>query len=278
MKLLLDSALSNHRHGRFFQVQLDGEPISEGPEEGLVLMHGNSFQAMKKDEQDVWWAWCKQPGRTLLLIPPFDAGAIYTNLDWTIEIGSVEDQEGNKSLPALIATETTAVITGADGNFDRPHGDQWRNFTFNTRHYKVHSRSGQFAATCLPLWSITLMDHAVDTRNWLNQLHTNAGEYTEAQDETIDSSEPLNDTDYATLLIAHTWQVGSIDNIHSCLEKSSGLFRISNDDLEASHKKLLGLNLLNTHGPTANGANELLTSPYAIYAEKLAEEYHREAS
>ena len=77
MKVILDAALAARRRGRFLGSLLNAAPAMDGlPEGGLMLMDGRDFQGRNMDPGAALADWTKRPGRTLLLLPPFDPGPV----------------------------------------------------------------------------------------------------------------------------------------------------------------------------------------------------------
>lgn len=274
MKLYLDSALANHRHGRFFVSQLDAVPADERPNTGLLLMHGKSFQELSEAEQETWWQWACQPGCALLLVPPFVSGAVCGRLDWQITLRESPASSNDGAIPRLVGAEVNLDLTGTDGEFDRVCGHQWADYSINTRYFKQHHGTGVFAATCLPLWSISLLDHAQETVEWLESLLALAG--TAVADDSTSTEAAnieLEPTDYTLMVCIQAWGVHTAEEVSEALvQKAASLFSISESDIVKGMARLSLLGLVNESGLTAVGQEFLDESPYAVYAERLKEE------
>lgn len=117
MKLYLTPELQAHRRGRFLASLLGISQTSELglPKTGFVLMTGEALQASRETQEECT-AWVRQPGCSLLLLPPYQKGAIIDFLDWEIELalsGSTADHQA--LLANILAGEMTYNLLGADG-------------------------------------------------------------------------------------------------------------------------------------------------------------------
>ncbi|WP_221179282.1 hypothetical protein, partial [Pseudomonas frederiksbergensis] len=86
MKLYLTPELLAHRRCRFLTSLLAIETSSavELPESGFVLMTGQQLQG-SSELQTACATWARQPGCTLLLLPPYKEGPLLSALDWVVE-------------------------------------------------------------------------------------------------------------------------------------------------------------------------------------------------
>ncbi len=274
MNLYLESSLANHRHGRFFISQLDAKPADELPSRGLLLMHGKFFQGLDTSKQETWWQWASKPGCGLLLLPPYNAGAVFERLDWQLVIREDMASSNDGIIPNTVCAEVTLNLTGSDGEFDRSLGHQWTDYSVNTRYIKQHQGCGVFAATCLPLWSISLLDYAQDTLDWLDALLGLAGKASEDVAEAIQMPEvQLKPTDYTLMVCMQAWGVHTAEAISSALTRGSmSLISIPEVEVVEGISRLRLLGLIDDAGMTSVGLNILNESPYGRYVEHLKEE------
>lgn len=274
MTLYLDPGLATHRHGRFFVSQLNAEPVDELPSSGLMLMHGKLFQGLSASEQEIRWQWASQPGRALLLLPPFELGEVFERMDWQVTLRTEVASSNDCLVPKILSDEVHQDLVGSDGEFDRASGHQWRDYSVNTRYVKKHQGTGIFAATCLPLWSISLLDNAQDTLAWLESLLSLAGNaVVDGSAEPQASNAELKPTDYTLMVCMQAWDVHSIEEVSQALSKGAfSLFSIPETDIVEGVARLRELDLIGARGLTELGCEVLDESPYGQYVERLKEE------
>lgn len=273
MKLLITSSLSSHRHGRFITGQLGAEVADDLPQEGLLLMHGKSFQQSEQSEQNEYLKWAEKPGCVLLLLPPFDMGEVIQDLDWQIVLNDGVADSDDGVVPNTLAGETSLIIEGQNGDFDRAYGHQWRDFTINTRIFKKHSGTGVVAATCLPLWSISLLELAEETKDWLTGIYAHAGQAGESA--SLSESQELMPEDFTVLVCFYAWNISSLEGLQARLTAKNSVVSLGNEQATISMKKLLECHCLDAAGISEQGKVELMNSPYWHYAESLKQEEAR---
>lgn len=273
MKLFITSSLSSHRHGRFFTGQLGAEVADDLPQEGLLLMHGKSFQQSEQSKQNEFLKWAENPGCALLLLPPFDMGDVIQELDWQIALNDGVADSDDGLVPNTLAGETSLIIEGQNGDFDRAYGHQWRDFTINTRIFKKHSGTGVIAATCLPLWSISLLELAGETKDWLTGIYAYAGQAGESASSS--ESQELMPEDFTVLVCFYAWGISSLKQLQARLSAKSSLISLGEEQAKVSMKKLLECHCLDAAGISEQGKVELMNSPYWPYAESLKQEEAR---
>ncbi len=115
---------------------------------------------------------------------------------------------GSSTLANILSEEVTLSLLGHDGSFDQTPEYQWRDGSPNCRYKKNHSGTGVFAATTLPLWSISLMGRRKELQFWLATLHHHAG-VASASAERAEKSITLEPVDYTTMVCIYGWR--SID-------------------------------------------------------------------
>ncbi|CDZ76704.1 hypothetical protein BN59_00978 [Legionella massiliensis] len=284
MNLYLEPELSQHRHGRFFQSQLNALIFEELPHSGMVLIHGNQFQELEDNQKLNWWRWASQPACCLLLIPPFNPGKIYSSLDWRISfletVVDLADINCFKTLYSQIVPEVATRIDGMDGETDRQLGYQWKNLTINTRYFKTHSGSGVFSATCLPLWSISLLNHTDEVTDWLLQLLRLAGKPGTQPHKISDEHQPsLEKTDFGLMVCIDALNLQNREEIiHLLKQNRMGIFSFSDQEIDTGFERLEQAGFLSSNGLSDKGINALQQSPYWIYTERLKEEWSNERS
>ena len=269
--------LQAHRRGRFLASLLGIANSSEHglPQTGLVLMTGEALQA-SRDSQEAYAAWVRQPGCSLLLLPPYHQGSIFYFLDWSIELApSTSLAAKHASLASMLAGELTYNLRGLDGacteNMSREEP------TSHTRYWKAHSNSGLIAATTLPLWSISLLDQAALVHDFLANIKRhcgtpaiNANEAMRQEDDTFHSE------DVTVLVCCFGFNVVTAEGLMCRLRTYAvPLLNLESFDVQASLIRLKNATLINAHGLTEKGLDYLMGSKYWAYAESLRDEASR---
>ncbi len=123
--------------------------------------------------------------------------------------------------------------------------------------------------TCLPLWSLTILDHREAIRNWLERIAGTAGDPippTEA-DEEARRFQPNRDH-FALMLHLCERDFQGRDEALACLADSPVL--AIPEDAACAHLAELETAGLATDGKlTDTGEAMLLASPYGVYATAL---------
>ncbi len=276
MMVFLEPTLAAHRRGRvlesLLQAQRRGETL---PDEGILLMTGKEMQTSGDADRAALTSWCAGPGRILLLLPPYSEGQVLGSLDWTIGFRDAAAEPVGQRVPDLLAEETTYLLQGSDGDFDREAGHQWPDYSVNTRFIKAHSGSGLFAATCLPLWSITLLNESKALDVWLSALRGQAGCAAESKvmAAVVGGPESLTAEALGVLVCLFGWQTGDPDVIFSALEAQPvPLFQLDRARVAALIPGLKARGYLDEAGLTTAGIAALRASAYWEYGVRLKEE------
>ncbi len=267
----LTGTLAEHRRGRILKSTLDAQSTNVLPNEsGVGLLFGSDFQEGSKEIQQAWFTWSQEPGRTLLLIPPFKSISCTIPVDWeAMRRANPASMQGNPFLQSL-ATEVQFEFKG-QFQAAQPNGI-WDDRSFCTLYYRKHPHSGIFALTCLPLWSLLVLDRAPEFQEWLKAFHGLAGTAPTPSENRIKAQsvgfrpQPFHFTLLLHLLTRH------FPNELSALEalQVSPIFQHINAEIAAA-----GLRDLQTNGLirgvilTQAGRSLLASSPYEIYAQEL---------
>jgi hypothetical protein len=261
-------SLRDHARGRRL-VDLAGGTTASIPDRstGVCLFFGGEFQKLNKPAQSEWLDWSQTPGRVFLLLPPFQVGFITPLLDWEIlSAGSVPDSLA-PPLARRLSGEVRFQLKGAFQVPAKPSG-AWDNGTVNTCFYRRHPHAGLFAVTCLPLWSLALLDAKGELKQWLAELFSVAGKPVEEEQPTEVAAFNLRPDHYALLLHLCSEEFASDDQALKALPKSE-LFRVP------PAKARQYLTDLETHGLAKNGRltiagrSALAESPYEPFAAEL---------
>jgi hypothetical protein len=172
----LVGSLATHARGKVLTATSDARPVEEWPDDfGLGIAFGTDFQGLNKADQQKWADWCEPAGRGLLLVPPFNLAQETVPTDWrTYRPERVQSAVGDR-LGKLLASEVRYEVIGGL-QVATELGGQWNSGGVHTAYYRKHPHSGLFALTCLPLWSLRVLDHAAVVKDWLATLVAVAGE------------------------------------------------------------------------------------------------------
>jgi hypothetical protein len=263
----LAGTLKDHARGRRLMDLVEGKP-AEAPDRGpgVCLFFGGEFQKLKKAAQSEWLDWSEASGRVFLLLPPFQLGPITTLRDWEVlSIGSVADAMA----PAMARRLSGEVRFQLKGSFQVPSkpAGAWDNGTVNTCFYRRHPHAGLFAATCLPLWSLALLDAKAELREWLGDLLGLAGKPVE-EEEPASKAFTLTPEHYAVLLHLCSEEFSSDDEALRALPKSN-LFRLSGSRARQYSTELEAQGLTKAGHLTKAGRTALAESSYEPFAFEL---------
>ena len=270
MNLYLTPELRSHRRGRFLASLLTIGSRSESalPKTGLVLMTGEQFQ-MSPELQTECLSWARQPGCTLLLLPPYKEGAILPSLDWAIQLESYSVANRQpESLVGILAGEVSHSLHGMDGTGIA--GSVSDDATCHTRYWKAHSNSGIIAATTLPLWSISLLDRADKVRAFLAEVEGQTGKRAVHTPEDKAPVDALHPHDFTVLVCCYGFSVVTAESLLARLKGYAvPLLNLASFDLPESIHRLRLMGMLNDRGVTEGGLSFLRTSNYWSFAENL---------
>ena len=287
LSVYLQPSLAGHRRGRLLRKLLKAQATENNlPEAGVLLMPGQEFQALETDQQKPYFDWCSQPGRTLLLIPPFNEKAVSESIDWHLAYREPPAAENENILSGLLADEVNQSLLGTDGAFDSEHDQQWPDLSPNCRYLKRHAATGVFAVTVLPLWSISLLGHGELLKSWLQHLHSHAGKASdsavlgrgsEQEAEVVIAEVAIKDADYTTMVCIHAWACKTTADLTEKLYAPGGIpiFSIERNTLEESLKRLRLAKLLSDDESliclSKAGIETLEASPFLAYVDSLRE-------
>lgn len=196
-------------------------------------------------------------------------------LDWQMAFRETKPTPNGSRIPDLLADEVTYAIGGRDGDLDRETGHRWADGTVNTRYLKAHSGSGVFAATCLPLWSIALLNEAHAAKAWLGILHAHTGpadSVSQAADPAAAGQAPGNDA-FGVMVCLYGYRTGDPEAVAQRLAAEAfPVVALERRQLVRLIGQLQGLGYVGPSGLTAAGLNALQSSRFWGYAERLREE------
>jgi hypothetical protein len=243
---------------------LKAEGFPEGS--GIAVMFATDFQEESAEGRAAWLKWSQTPGRVLLLAPPFSVGPCEDPLRWEALPWKEGKSAGDASLSSLLATEVRHEIQG-ELQPARELGGVWADYAVNTAFYRKHPNAGLFAVTALPIWSMTLLDHAPALNDWFTSLHAMAGTPS-AQAAQEEPEFQLQPNHYAVLLHLIGGRFESRDDTLAALG-ASPIFRLSPDEAAARLDELQQQGLAENGRVTEQGREALRQSPYEAFASEL---------
>lgn len=282
MNIRLSPGLLVHRWGRLLLSVLE-LPAGQAPaspdaaEAALVMMLGEEF-AESPAHKDAWLQWAKQPSHVLLLLPPFQQGTLVEGLDWQFalmpEVQQAPEPTGEAdALLSKLAPEVSHELIGRDGTSNREAGHCWRDGAINTRYWKAHANSGIFAATCLPLGSISLLGEGDALRGWLGALSRHVGRVAHRPlDGAEEISAPPSAEQIAVMVCCYAYGVATEAALRAALSSQViPVMKLSGFDLEGLFIDLRSNGWLEDAGLSISGLTLLRDSHYWRYAEELRE-------
>jgi hypothetical protein len=133
--------------------------------------------------------------------------------------------------------------------------------------YRLHPAAGLFAVTCLPLWSLAVLDAPEETQRWLASLVALAGEIKPAAAPAKSSLSP----DHYGLLVFLLSKTFDDEEQAIAALRSSSIFRIAPEHARALLNELRSRGLVVGALPTTEATELVMRSPYALYVSALRE-------
>ena len=265
----LIGTLASHARGKVLTGVTEAIAANTLPDEhGLCLAFGSDFQDANETLQEEWTAWAEPAGRTLLLIPPFKLDESKIPVSWRVYRPQKVDATGADQLARLLANEVRFELSGPL-QVASEVGGQWKNGGLHTAYFRRHPHSGLFAMTCLPLWSLTVLDHRDAIRNWLNAIGSVAGEPAPLVEAEQESKEFRPSRDHFALLL-HLCERDYESRDEALARLADSLVLSIPDDAARLRLEELEAAGLALNGKlTEAGQATLLASPYAVYAAAM---------
>lgn len=261
--------LGRHMRGQTLTELLAAMPTDELPtSNGVCFLFASEFQELDDTFRKRCLEWCSRPGRTMVIMPPMKLEVCKMPLPWRPLAAGAVDATKAKGLAKLLAPELKYEMT-TDLQPAKLVDGEWNRGGVNTAYFKQHPDSGVFAVTCLPIWSLTALDHGNLISEWIGSLHSLAGEPIAEDMEVGDEPvfKPSNDH-FALLLHLNSGSWKSRDSALRALEKSVVLTLPTQRAAECMAE--LEDNQLAADGEITSGGKEVLgASPYMAYASTL---------
>ncbi|HYD57908.1 MAG TPA: hypothetical protein VEB41_13455 [Burkholderiales bacterium] len=262
--VLLHGALATHRRGRILQEALAATTATELPDgHAAVLAFADGFQGADDGEQARLIEWTRVPGHLLLLVPPFDVASSERPISWRAE-RMESAPRGGEGLAKVLAPEVSYRLTGKLQTPAVP-GATWSDLSVCMGAYRLHPAAGLFAVTCLPLWSLAVLDVPAELRSWLGNLVELAGE-SQAVPTTVAAA--LQPDHYGFLIFLLSQPFSDEGQVVAALHSSS-VFRFSIEKGRLLLKELRDQDLVLGVTPTTEAYELVMQSPYAPYVSAL---------
>jgi len=264
--------LAGHSRGLVLSDILPSQPLDEMPDAGRVLMFAQEWQTWDQEKQDKYLHWAEKSGRLFLLLPPFLENVdLVQQLSWQLKPLAEKPVPGRQehSLAALLSNEVKHYLVAKNCLVDDQYMHRWSDYRLNTIYYKHHSSSGVFAATCLPLWSLTCLDNTAELIEWLDGLFAHAGEH---KDESIQENTEkvvFVDAHYVMLCCAYKQSISSVELLVNRVI-NLGVFQLQMMDLKKAVVELQNAELMINASLTDLGIQKLRDSGFQIYADEIS--------
>ena len=240
--------------------------MQELPDDRAILLaFGDGFQTMDLAEQSRLIEWTRTSGHLLLLVPPFAPAPCERPVPWCAERLDLRPR-GGEGLAKVVAGEVAHRLTGS---LQTPPicGATWSDLSVCTGIYRPHPASGLFAVTCLPIWSLTVLDAAREVEAWLASLAEFAGKTRASQAPELT---PLEPDHYGFLVFLLSRPFESEEHALAGLRASS-IFAFSAERGLSLLKDLRERGLVVGATPTPGAQELVMQSPYAPYVSAIRE-------
>ena len=264
--VLLHGALATHRRGKILEEVLSAAPTQVLPEDrAIVIAFADGFQAAELEEQSRLIAWTRAPGHLLLLVPPFATKPCERPVAWRAERVDTAPR-GGEGIAKILAPEVSYRLTG---NLQTPSvpGATWSDLSICVGSYRLHPAAGLFAVTCLPIWSLSVLDAPQEVTAWLACLLNLAGD---ARASPAQEPAALQPDHYGLLVFLLSSTFESEDQALTGLRTSS-IFRFSAEKARSLLKELRERGLVVGTAPTTKAHDLVMHSPYGAYVSAVRE-------
>jgi hypothetical protein len=264
--VLLHGALATHRRATILHEALAATPSTELPDgRGAVLAFAEEFQGSEEGEQARLIEWTRAPGHLLLLLPPFALAACERPVPWRAE-RMESAPRGGEGLAKALATEVAYRLTGKLQTPAVP-GSTWSDLSVAVGSYRLHPAAGLFAVTCLPLWSLAVLDAPGELKSWFASLVLLAGDIASAKAPAASALLP-DHYGFLVFLLTHTF---ADDEQAIAGLRSSPVFSFSAQRGRTLLKELRDRGLVDGAMPTTEAYELVMGSRYAAYVSALRE-------
>ena len=264
--VLLHGPLAAHRRGKILREALAAEPATTLPDNKAVLMaFADGFQGSTEYERKHLVEWTRAAGHVLLLVPPFAAGTCEYPVPWRAERMEGGPRRG-EGLAKMLAGEVSHRLEGRLQTPSLP-GATWSDLSVCLGIHRLHPAAGLLAITCLPIWSLTVLDAPEETQRWLAGIVALAGE---AKPVAPAAETPLSADHYGLLVFLLSRPFEGEEQALAALH-ASPVFRIAPERAVSLLQDLRVRGLVIDAMPTAHAAELVMQSPYSPFVSALRE-------
>ncbi|WP_214171693.1 hypothetical protein [Geoanaerobacter pelophilus] len=258
--------LASHPRCRNLKVSFGAEPGDMPPHTGVAIVFGKDFKTSPERAAE-WTTWAMEPGRLLLMVPPYSVGNFVMPVPW--EVRRLTPIAGGETpLSQLLAAERLHEFRGALVPLERVGG------AIITAGWRKHPASGMVVWTALPLWSLTVLDHPGDCAAWLKDIFTQCGKPVDAEDAAKQlEDQELTESEWTMLLHLCTGPYSSKEEALSTLSESQ-LFRMPAGRSQETWCRLEQRGLVESGALSPAGISLVEESRYAAYAKELRRMKH----
>lgn len=264
--VFLHGPLAVHRRGKILREALTAEPATSLPEGNAVIMvFADGFQGSAEYERKYLVEWTRTPGHLLLLVPPFATGLCEYPVLWRVERMECGPR-GGEGLARILAGEVTHRLEGKLQTPSLP-GATWSDLSVSLGIYRLHPTAGLLAITCLPIWSLAVLDAPEEAQRWLASLVTLAGE---AKPVAPVAETPLSADHHGLLVFLLSRRFEGEEQALAALH-ASPVFRIAPERALSLLQDLRVRGLVIDAIPTTEAAELVMQSPYSPFVNALRE-------
>ena len=263
----LIGTLAHHRRSRILQDVLSAKSTDKDlPESGIYLLFGKDFQEAEEARQKAWYDSAQKPNRMLLLVPPFKTVECSIPCQWSIIRTSGSNLQQDLLLPKLLAPEVLYELQG-QLQIANQIGGQWENSSINTAYYRQHPHSGIFAITCLPLWSLAILDCQSQLHYWLEEFYSLVGQ--SPNTTIVEQTSFVPKAKHFTVLLHLLTQNFTDQTVALVALENSSIFSIDLQVAQSCLTELESQGFVAGANITTKGKNLIHQSPYSAYADAL---------
>lgn len=255
------------RRGRILGMTVQAMAVSGLPKQsGALIVSGEDFVLETMDKPLLQWI--QEPGRLLLVVPPFQTGTYEIPFRWTIQYAE-NHPDGGSDLADLLSIEVQYRIQG-DFSTDQIRNMQFAGQSFSVGYYRPRISTGIMAVTVLPVWSLRTVDHPKLLQDWITRLYELSGKPREAE-EKVEQGPTLTPLHFSILLHLSSRPHETLAEALDSLEISP-VFKITRECGSRLYDDLVTLEYVDKTSLTHSGHEVLRKSPYAIYLKALKKE------
>lgn len=264
MTTVLLGDLGHHARGKTLVAAVGACP-GDLPPHGVALAFGKEAQ-QQPDRFRHWVDWAREPGRVLVLMPPFERGACEVPTAW--EARRADPLAGGEGeLGRVLARERRHELRGELVPLERAAGQ------VITGLWRRHPNAGLVVITALPLWSLLILDHRPVLGAWLDDLLAQAGSARSSGEPPVpDRFEPTAQ-DWTLLLHLCSGPFADGPDALDALAAST-VFRLDAASAGAAMQRLTAAGWVEGGRLTDAGGQALAAGPYSLQARALTRMSH----